>query len=115
MFFDPDTRDLLRTRPNPLTPTEVIRLRGARPAGPPPQPSTEPVRVQRRASNTGIMVAWQKIALGRAHAGKTVTIAVSDTQLQVECDDGVRTFRRTNNRPVTRIKAHRPRKVAHDV
>jgi hypothetical protein len=31
MFFDPGTRVLLRTRPNPLTPAETTRLRGARP------------------------------------------------------------------------------------
>jgi transposase InsO family protein len=36
MFFDPATRVLLRTRPNPLTPAQVARLRGARPAGPRP-------------------------------------------------------------------------------
>jgi hypothetical protein len=48
MFFDPDTRHLLRTRTNPLTPAEVLRLRTARPAGPPPQPPTDPVTVQRR-------------------------------------------------------------------
>ncbi|WP_408631933.1 IS481 family transposase [Micromonospora palythoicola] len=114
-FFDPETRQLLRTRPNPLTPQQIVGLRGARPAGPPPQPSTEPVRVQRRASNSGVvMVAWQKVALGRVHAGKTVTITVSDTELVIECDDGLRTIRRTTNHPVTRIKAHRPRKVALD-
>lgn len=112
MFFDPDTRELLRTKPNPLTPAEVAKLRGARPAGPPPQPSTDPVRVQRRASNTGIvMVAWQKVAIGRVHAGKTITIDVTETELAFHCDDGIRRVRRTNHRPVTRIKAHRPRKV----
>jgi hypothetical protein len=73
MFYDPGTRVLLRTRPNPLTPAEVARLRGARPAGPPPQPAAEPVRVQRRASATGvIVVCGQKIALGRSHAGQTL-------------------------------------------
>ncbi|WBC14851.1 hypothetical protein O7600_27865 [Micromonospora sp. WMMA1998] len=51
------------------------------------------------------MVAWQKIALGRVHAGKTVTITVSDTELAIECDDGIRTVRRINQRPVTRINA----------
>jgi hypothetical protein len=111
-FFDPQTRELLRTRSNPLTAEAVSRLRGARPAGPPPQPPTGPVRVQRRASNTGIvMVVGQKIALGRAHAGETVTIDVTETDLTVECDDGPRTFQRTNDHPVRRIKAHRPRKV----
>jgi hypothetical protein len=65
MFFDPVTRVLLRTRPSPLTPADVARLGGDRPAGPPPQPSVEPVRVQRRVSVTGvIMVAGQKVALG---------------------------------------------------
>ncbi|GIF82072.1 hypothetical protein Cba03nite_34210 [Catellatospora bangladeshensis] len=115
MFFDPQTRELLRTRPNPLSPAEVARLRGARPAGPSPQPVDEPVRVQRRASNNGvIMVVGQKVALGRVHAGKTLTIAVSETHLAVECDDGVRTVRRTTDQAVTRIRAHRPRLVASD-
>ncbi len=64
MFFDPDTRELLRTRANPLTYDQARRLRGARPAGPPPRPSVEPVTAQRRASNTGvIMVAGQKLDL----------------------------------------------------
>ena len=112
MFFDPDTRELLRTRPNPLTPAEILRLRSARPAGPPPQPPTGPVTVQRRASNSGVvMVVGQKVALGRVHAGKTVTIDVTETQLAIHCDDGTRTIRRTTTQPVTCIKAHRPRKI----
>jgi hypothetical protein len=44
MFYDLDTRELLRTRKNPLRPDQVKRLRGARPAGPPPRPSIKPVR-----------------------------------------------------------------------
>ena len=48
MFFDPETRELLRTRPSPLTWDQARRLRGARPAGPPPRPSAEPVTAQRR-------------------------------------------------------------------
>ena len=48
MFFNPDTRELLRTRPNPLTYDQARRLRGARPAGPPPRPSLEPITAQRR-------------------------------------------------------------------
>lgn len=35
-FFDPNTRQLLRTRPNPLSDDQARRLRGTRPAGPPP-------------------------------------------------------------------------------
>jgi hypothetical protein len=111
-FFDPDTRRLLRTRPNPLTPHEVARLRGLRPAGPPPVPSSEPVRVQRRVSTTGVvMVARQTVALGRVHAGKTVAIDVTDTELVIACDDGPRTVRRSNQRPIRNVKADRPREV----
>jgi hypothetical protein len=97
MFFDPVTRELLRTRPNPLTWDQARRLRGARPAGPPPRPSTEPVTVQRRASNTGvIMVAGQKIALGRIHAGRIVTVHVAEHTVTIDLDgDDTRTIRRT--------------------
>lgn len=110
MFFDPATRVLLRTRPNPLTPAQVTRLRGARPAGPPPRPPSEPVRVQRRVSATGvIVVCGQKIALGRAHAGQTVAVAVSETTLAIELDDAeTRVVRRTTTTPVRNIKADRP-------
>ncbi len=48
MFFDLDTRELLRVRPNPLSPDKITRLRGNRPAGPPPDP-----RPSRSASNAG--------------------------------------------------------------
>ena len=111
MFYDPGTRELLRTRPNPLSPEQVKRLRGARPAGPPPRPPVEPIRVQRRASNTGIvMVAGQKIALGRLHRHRTLTVTVSDTTIAVDLGDGdVKVVRRTNNQPVRSIKGQRPR------
>ena len=111
MFYDLATRDLLRTRKNPLTSEQVKNLRGARPAGPPPRPSAEPVRVQRRASNTGvIMVAGQKVALGRIHKHQTVTVLVSETTLAVELSDGdTQVIRRTTTQPVRSIKGQRPR------
>jgi hypothetical protein len=114
MFFDPATRVLLRTRPSPLTPDDIARLRGARPAGPPPQPSADPARVQRRASATGvIMIDGQKIALGRTRAGQTVTVLVSDTTLTIEFSDGeTRAIRRTTTQPVRSIKGQRPRTAA---
>jgi transposase InsO family protein len=116
LFFDPDTRDLLRIRPNPLTAAEVAKLRGARPAGPPPQASTDPVRVQRRASNSGIvMVVGQKVALGRAHKHQTVAIDVGETDLTFHLDGGTRTVARTTDLPVRAIKVHRPRKVESNV
>lgn len=111
MFFDPDTRELLRTRANPLTYDQARRLRGARPAGPPPRPSVEPITAQRRASNTGvIMVAGQKLALGRTHAHTVVTVHVAEHTITVELDDSAqRTFRRTTTQPVRSYKAQHPR------
>jgi hypothetical protein len=110
MFFDPDTRELLRTRPNPLTYDQARKLRGARPAGPPPRPSVEPVTVQRRPSATGvILVAGQKLSLGRSHAHTVVTVHVAEHTLTVEFPDGAqRTFGRTSTQPIRRFKAHRP-------
>jgi transposase InsO family protein len=109
MFLDPDTRELLRVRLNPLTREQTRRLQGARPAGPPPRPRTEPVTVQRRVSATGVIcVCRQHVPLGRIHAGRTVTVHVSEHTLAVELDDETRTVRRTTSRPVVVVKANRP-------
>jgi len=111
LIFDPETRQLLRTRQNPLTHDQAVRLQRARPVGPVPRPSTEPVTVQRRASNTGvIMVAGQQVALGRRIAGNTVTVHVSETTLAIELPDAeTKTVRRTNSNAVRSIKGQRPR------
>ena len=109
MFLDPDTRELLSTRPNPLTREQTVRLQGTRPAGPPPRPRTEPVTVQRRVSAIGVIVVCrQRVSLGRVHAGRTVTVHVSEHTLAVELDDETRTVRRTTSRPVVVVKANRP-------
>jgi hypothetical protein len=109
MCFDPDSRELLRTRPNPLSWDQARKLRGARPAGPPPRPSVEPVTVQRRASNSGvIMVVGQKIALGRACLPRSY-VHVAEHTMTVELDDGRhRTVRRTTTHPVRNRKAKPP-------
>ena len=67
--------------------------------------------MQRRASATGvIMVAGQNAALGRAHAGQTVTVMVCDATLAIELPDGdTRVIRRTTTQPVRSIKGQRPR------
>jgi hypothetical protein len=71
--------------------------------------------VQRRVSDTGtVMVARQTVALGRIHAGQTVTINVTDTHLVVGCDDGPRTIRRSNQLPIRNVKAFRPRNVGNE-
>jgi transposase InsO family protein len=110
-FFDPDTRALLRARPNPLTREQVLRLRGARRAGPPPRPSSEPVTVQRRAASTGvILVCRQRVNLGREHAGQIVTVHVSETTLTIELGQGDPWIvSRTTTLPVRNVKAFHPR------
>jgi hypothetical protein len=111
LFFDPETRELLRTRPNPLAPGEAAHLQRCRPVGPIPRPSTEPVTAQRRASNTGaIMVTGQTIALGRQHKHQTVTVHVSEETIAVELPDSdTLVVRRTTDQPVRSIKGQRPR------
>ena len=113
-YFDPVTRELLRTRPNPLTWAQIQRLRGARRAGPPPVPATSPVTVQRRASNSGvIMVVGQKIAPGRIHARKLVSVRISPATITIEIGaDDIRTVRRTTDQPVRALRAQRSRKTA---
>jgi transposase InsO family protein len=113
LFFDITTRELLRTRPNPLTREQALRLRGVRPAGPPPRPLQDPIRIQRRASDTGvIMVAGQKVALGRTHRGQEVEILVSATTLAIHlAGQDLPTIGRTTTQPVRNIKANRPRPV----
>jgi transposase InsO family protein len=110
LYFDPETRELLRTRPNPLEPGEAAQLQRGRPPGPIPRPSTEPITVQRRASNTGvIMVAGQKVAIGRQFHHHTVVVHVSETTLAIETPDGdTRVVRRTTDKAVRSIKGQRP-------
>ncbi|RZB18353.1 IS481 family transposase [Streptomyces sp. F001] len=113
-FFDPSSRELLRVRPNPLTSEEVRRLRGLRPAGPPPRPGIEPVRVQRRVSAVGtVMVCRQTVSLGRPYAGQTVTVHVSDSTITVDLDGQVRVIRRTTDVPVRNVKANKPPGASH--
>jgi hypothetical protein len=85
MFLDPDTRELLRTRPNPLAASEITGLQGARPAGPPPRPRTEPITVQRRRRRgagrrrSGRSARWREVRSGRragssrGHVGRSMS------------------------------------------
>ncbi|MDQ0942781.1 transposase InsO family protein [Streptomyces sp. V1I1] len=111
-FFDPQSRELLRVRPNPLSSEEVRRLRGVRPAGPAPRLRVEPVRVQRRISTQGtIMVCRQVVSLGRTYAGQTVTVHVAESKITVELDGQARVIQRTTDIPVRNTKANKPHEV----
>ena len=105
-----DNAVLLRNLPNPLTAAEVARIRDARPAGPAPQPGPEPVRVDRRVSSRGaIVVAGQRIHVGIAHAGRTLTVEAADNTWRVHDGDGlVAEVGRTTTKPIARYKVRKP-------
>jgi len=94
MLYDPETRVLLRVHP-----AQAAHL----------QPSAEPARVQHRASAARvIMIAGQRIALGRSHAGRTVTVLASDTTVTVELgDEEAGVIRRTTTHAVRSVIGQR--------
>jgi hypothetical protein len=101
---------LLRSLPNPLTPAEQARLRDARPAGPPPLPAADPVRVQRRVSCRGaLVVARQRIHVGIRHAGQTLDVEEADTTWRVY-DSGqlLAEVPRTTVKAIARFKVRKP-------
>jgi hypothetical protein len=56
------------------------------------------------------LVAGQKVALGRIHQHRTVTVLVSETTLAIELPDSdTKIVRRTTTQPVRSIKGQRPR------
>lgn len=52
------------------------------------------------------MVAGQKVALGRLHRHRTVTVTVSDTTVAIDLGD-VKVVRRTTTQPVRSTKGQR--------
>ncbi|MEV0154141.1 IS481 family transposase [Micromonospora sp. NPDC050686] len=101
---------LLRSLPNPLTPAQAASIRDARPAGPPPTPNPEPVRVERRVSCRGaLVIAGQRIHVGIAHAGRTLTVEAADTTFRVhDRDQLVTEVARTTVKPIARYKVRKP-------
>lgn len=83
--LDQADRTLLRSVPSPLTTRAVAYLRGARPAGPPPIPPAQtPVTVERIVSSSGgIMVARQRVQVGRNHARKVLAVTIDETTIHV--------------------------------
>lgn len=101
---------VLRSLPNPLTASEVSRIRDGRPGGPEPMPTGQPLRVARRVSSRGsICIARQRIQVGIGHAGQTVTVEEADTTFRVyDGDQMVIEVVRTTTRPIARFKARKP-------
>lgn len=101
---------LLRSLPNPLTTAEIARIRDARPAGPPPQPAAQPLRVERRVSCQGsLVIAGQRIHVGIRHAGATLAVEAADITFRVyDADQLVTEVPRTTAKAVARFKARKP-------
>nr|AGS49732.1 hypothetical protein [uncultured bacterium esnapd14] len=105
-----DNGVLLRNLPTPLTAAEVVRICDARPAGPAPRPGPEPVRVDRRVSSRGaIVIAGQRIHIGIAHAGRTLTVEAADHTWRVHDGDRLAVeVGRTTTKPIARYKVRKP-------
>lgn len=105
---------LAKTLPSPFPADERPRLMGARVATPqlPPPPSGG-VSVERKVPRDGVvMVARQRLRVGRTHAGRIVTIYVEDTHFRVTYDGTELALHpRNDQHPVTRWKAkiHAPK------
>lgn len=105
---------LLKPLPNPLLINEIKLIKDARPATSvlPPPPPAGPQSMQRRVPKDGVvMVAGQRLRVGRTHSGTIVTIVVEDHHLRVL--DGIRELSlhaRTSTTPIRNFNAHRPRK-----
>jgi hypothetical protein len=102
---------LLRSLPNPLAPAEIARIRDARPAGLPPVPAAEPIRVQRLVSSRGsLVVAGQRIHVGIAHAGRTLSVEPADRMIRVYDEGGalLAEVPCTTTKSIARFKVRKP-------
>lgn len=104
---------LLATLPNPLSRHEIASLTNIRAAtgtvpAPPPAGAQS---VQRRVPKDGkLMVAGQRINVGRAHTGIIVTVLVEDHYFRVLDGTTELALRaRTSTKPIRNFNAHRPR------
>ncbi|MDX2650545.1 IS481 family transposase [Streptomyces sp. PA03-1a] len=96
-------RTLLAALPCPLPATACGRLRGARPAGPPPTvPPPAPQTAERIvSSNGGFVIAGQRVQVGRTWARQVVTAHLDDTVIQVfHGNDLITTVPRTTTKGV---------------
>lgn len=98
---------LAKTLPSPFSAGERPRLVGARAAATDLPPAPAAISVERKVPRDGVvMVARQRLRVGRTHAGRIVTIYVEDTHFRVTHDGAeISLHARTGQHPVTRWKA----------
>ncbi|WFB05610.1 IS481 family transposase [Streptomyces sp. LX-29] len=105
---------LAKTLPSPLPADTRRKLHGARVADTElPATAPGPISVERKVPRDGVvMVARQRLRVGRTYAGKIVTIYVEDTHFRVTLDGAeLALHHRKDQHPVTRWKAkiHAPK------
>jgi transposase InsO family protein len=99
---------VVKTLPAPVPVEHRGQISGARtPRTAVLPPSAQALRAQRRVPADGVvMVAGQRLRIGRSHAGKTVVIVIEDTVFRVlDGDTELSTHARTSDKPVTQFKA----------
>jgi hypothetical protein len=99
---------LVKTVPSPVPASTLHQLQGARAATGRLQLPHGPLLVQRRVSSQGgIQVAGQKLQVGKGHAGRTVTVRVSDHHVEIlDGQTPLKTIPRHTTKEVTRYKAY---------
>lgn len=99
---------VVKTLPAPIPVERRAQISGARaPRTVVIPPSAQALRAQRRVPVDGVvMVAGQRLRVGRSHAGKNMAIVIGDTVFRV-LDGGIElsTHTRTSDKPVTEFKA----------
>ncbi|WP_329314371.1 IS481 family transposase [Streptomyces sp. NBC_01262] len=105
---------LAKTLPAPIDADQRAGLRGARVVtGELPPPAAGAVRAERKVPADGvIMVARQRLRVGRTYAGELVTVHVEDTYFRITLNGAELSLHpRKEQRPVTRFRAkiHAPK------
>ncbi|WP_345744280.1 IS481 family transposase [Streptomyces sp. ODS28] len=97
---------LAATWPCPVTSDRLHTLRGAHTVSTPLPAGS--IRVQRRVGTTGrIMVGGQRLKLGRANAGKIVTVVIEDTYFRIlHGEEELATKPRRDTAPITHLHVH---------
>ncbi|MFJ6054883.1 IS481 family transposase [Streptomyces sp. NPDC092307] len=99
---------VVKTLPAPVPVERRAQISGARaPRTAVIPPSAQALRAHRRVPVDGVvMVAGQRLRVGRSHAGKTVIILIEDTVFRVlDGDVELTTHARTSGKPVTQFRA----------
>lgn len=111
-----DRRELLSTLPCPFPATQIARLQGAHPAGPPPAaPTARPVTAERVVSGDGtFQVARQLVKIGKQHARAVVQLAMDETTIEVfHAGTLIATVPRTTEKNIrTRSSGELPRRAS---